>query len=443
MSLRFPLACLAALALWPATVGADDWPQWLGPQRDAVWRERGVVDAIPSDGLPVKWRKPVQLGYAGPAVADGRVIVMDYAKQAGQLQNNPGGVSKLTGKERVLCYSADDGSLLWKHEYDQPYSISYAGGPRCTPTVDDGRVYTCGAEGQLYCLDAETGKVIWAKLLTEQYDTATPIWGFAAHPLVDGDLLYVLAGGKGSVCVALNKATGEEVWRALSASEPGYCPPTMIEHAGRRQLLIWHPEAINGLDPETGKVFWSLPIKAGYRMSIHAPRKLGNRIYISAIGNVSAMIELADDKPDAKFLWQGTPRTSVYCANSTPFLHDGTIYGCDIESGALTAAQMSDGKRLWQTSDPLHEQPREARHATAFLVKHESRFFLFNEMGDLVLAHLTPEGYREQGRFHVLEPTNEAFGRKVVWSHPAFAERCLFARNDNELVCVDLSDARQ
>jgi outer membrane protein assembly factor BamB len=130
----------------------------------------------------------------------------------------------------------------------------------------------------------------------------------------------------------------------------------------------------------------------------------------------------------------------VYCSNSTPFLEDGVIYGCDVETGALIAADMTDGTRLWQTTQPTNGSERRSRHATAFLIKHEDRFLLFNELGDLILAQLSREAYSELGRFHVLEPTNEAFGRKVVWSCPAFAEKCMFARNDKELVCVDLAD---
>ena len=437
MTIVVGLLLLSAVPCGSAS--ADDWPQWMGPQRDAVWREQGIVESIPQEGLPTKWRVPVAWGYAGPAVAGDRVFVMDYVKASGEVRNNPGAVSELTGKERVLCFAAADGKLLWKHEYEQPYSISYAGGPRCTPTVDGDYVYTCGAEGQLLCLRAASGDVVWQKLLTKEYETKTPIWGFSAHPLVAGDLLYVLAGGEGSVCVALNKRTGKEVWRALSAAEPGYCPPTMIEHGGRKQLLIWHPESINGLNPDSGEVYWSLPIKAGYRMSINAPRKLDNHVYISAIGNVSAMIELDDAKPAAEIAWRGKAKHSVYCANSTPFLDDGMIYGCDVETGSLIGAAISDGERKWDSAKPTHNGPRRVRHATAFIVKHQDRFFLFNEKGDLILAKLSPEGYTEQGRFHVLEPTNEAFGRPVVWSHPAFAHKCLFARNDKELVCVDLS----
>ncbi len=432
--------CLATLST--SVCDAEDWPQWLGPQRDGVWRETGIIKNIPAKGLPIKWRAAVGLGYSGPAVADGKVFVMDYAKESGKLINNPGGTTRLTGKERVLCFSEKTGKLIWKHEYNQPYNISYAAGPRCTPTVEGDRVYTFGAEGRLTCLDVNSGDLVWSKLLTKEYKTKTPIWGYASHPLVSGDLLYAIAGGKGSVCVAFNKKTGKEVWRALSAGGQGYCPPTMINHAGTQQLLIWHPESLNSLNPLTGKVYWSLPIRAGYNMSIMAPRKLGNQLYISSIGNVSAMITLDDKRPAAKFSWHGKAKTSVFCSNGTPFLHDGMIYGCDIETGALIGASMKDGKRLWQTTKPTDNNPRRSRHATAFIVKHEDRFLLFSDVGDLIIADLSPEGYKEQGRFHVLAPTNEAFGRKVVWCHPAFANKCMFVRNDKELVCVDLADRR-
>ena len=431
------LACSLTSAL------ADDWPQWLGPNRDAVYQESGIVKTIPAAGLPVKWRVPVNYGYSGPAVVDGKVYLMDYIKQSGKLVNNPGGTTKLTGQERIFCLSAKTGDLIWEHQYDQPYSISYAGGPRCTPTVDQGKVYALGAEGRFTCLEADSGKVIWEKSIPQEYNTSTPLWGYASHPLVDGDLVYTLAGGNGSICIALNKHTGQEVWRALSAGDAGYCAPTMITHAGTKQLLIWTPESINSLNPLTGQLYWEIPLRPSYNMSIMGPRKLGNLVYASAIGQISAMIQLNDNQPTADILWRGRAKNSVYCANSTPLLDDGVIYGCDVESGALIAADMKDGTRLWETTDPTNNKERRPRHATAFLVKHEDRCFIFNELGELVLAKLTRERYQELGRFAVLEPTNEAFGRKVVWSHPAYAEKCLFARNDEELVCVDLSAANE
>ena len=129
----------------------------------------------------------------------------------------------------------------------------------------------------------------------------------------------------------------------------------------------------------------------------------------------------------------------MYCVNSTPFMQDTTIYGCDASTGAMIGVRLEDGERLWQTFEPTMGGTRRRPYGTAFLVKHEGRFFLFSETGDLILARLSQQGYEEISRFHVLEPTSHSFGRPVVWSHPAFAQRCLFARNDEELVCVDLA----
>ena len=422
-----------------ARLQADDWPQWMGPQRDSVWREDGIVDRFPKNGLKVTWRAKVQFGYAGPAVADGRVYVTDYAMGSGRVSNNSGTRDRLTGKERVLCFDVASGKQLWNYEYDRAYAISYPSGPRCTPTIDSGKVYTLGAEGDLLCLDAKSGQLVWSKLLTKGYNTQTPVWGFAAHPLVDGDLLYCVVGGKGSVAVAFNKNTGHEVWRALTAREPGYCPPTMIEHAGIRQLLIWHPESLNSLDPKTGKLYWSLPLKPSFGMSIAAPRQQGRYLFACGIGNAAVLLELDNMKPAVKEVWRGKAKTAVYSANSTPFVDKTSIYGVDTRTGALIGAKLETGERYWETFQATAGGTRRTGHATAFLVKHDRRFFLFNEAGDLVLANLSPQSYKELDRFHVLDPTNTTSGRNVVWSHPAFAARSLFARNDRELVRVSLA----
>src|SRR5262245_35584664 len=128
-----------------------------------------------------------------------------------------------------------------------------------------------GAEGRLCCLDADKGNEIWSHDFPNEYQVATPMWGFAAHPLVDGQKLICLVGGKGSVAIAFDKDTGKELWRALDAPDPGYCAPSIIEAGGTRQLLIWHPLAVNGLDPETGKVYWTVELKPDYGMSIQIP----------------------------------------------------------------------------------------------------------------------------------------------------------------------------
>ncbi len=443
MKYRF-LSIAASLAFFiPATVTADDWPRWLGPEMDATWRESGILDKFPEGGPKVHWRKPVAWGYGGPAVNDGRVFVMDYVKESGEIRNEPSGRDELTGKERVLCLDIASSDVVWKHEYDRPYSVSYGGGPRCTPTITNGKVFALGAEGNLWCLDEKKGEVIWSKDLPKEYKTETPIWGYAAHPLVHKGLVYCMVGGEGSIVVAFDEKTGEEKWKGLSSKEPGYCPPTIIEHAGVEQLIIWHPEAINSLNPATGDVYWSLPLKPAYGMSIMAPRKEGNFLFASGIVSVGALLELDDKKPAASFAWEASPKQGVFAANSTPLIHEGIIYGADINTSALIAARMSDGKRLWETTKPViaPDTKGSVRHGTAMLVRHEEsgRFFIFNEAGALILAELSPEGYKEISRFQAVEPTNNAFGRPVVWTTPAYAAKSVFIRNDKELIRVDLS----
>src|SRR5207244_3876391 len=133
----------------------------------------------------------------------------------------------------------------WKHEYPCAYRISFPAGPRCTPTVQDGKVYTLGAMGNLYCLDAADGKVLWSKDFPKEYQAPVPLWGFCGHPLVDGQKLFCVAGGPGSVAVALDKDTGKELWRSLTAKEQGYSAPTLIKAGGTRQLLIWDAAALH------------------------------------------------------------------------------------------------------------------------------------------------------------------------------------------------------
>ncbi|WP_417395417.1 PQQ-binding-like beta-propeller repeat protein [Gimesia chilikensis] len=435
MFLRF-FSCAAIVLFSTALTSAEDWSQWLGSGRSSIWEAEDIVDSFPQSGLKVEWRVPVGLGYSGPAVVDDKVYVLDYVKDSGEVVNNPGGTSKIEGQERVLCVSAENGKTIWEYAYSCPYDISYAAGPRCTPTVADGKVYALGAEGNFTCLDAATGKVVWSKDFKKEYQSKTPFWGHAASPLVDGDVVYCLVGGPGSVAVAFDKNTGKELWRALDNDDIGYCPPTMITHEGVKQLLIWHPKSLNSLNPETGQVYWSLPLKPQYNMSVTVPRKQEDFLYVSGIGDEAAWIELKG-KAKPEIAWKGKTREALFCCNSTPFIVGDTIYGSDIQSGDFVAVSLKDGKRLWASKE-VTQAGRRDRHATAFIVKHDDHFFLFTEKGDLVLADLSPSGYKEISRFHVLEPTNEAFGRPVVWSHPAFANQSLFARNDKELVRVSL-----
>jgi outer membrane protein assembly factor BamB len=440
------ISLIAATSASLAT--ADDWPQWMGLDRDGIYREAGIVERIPDEGLPIRWRVPIAGGYAGPAVADGRVFVTDYVATSGTSTNNPGARDRLTGQERVLCFDVASGKPLWEFAYDRTYNLSYANGPRATPTVDGDRVYVLGAEGDLLCLESATGKLVWKKQLAEEYHVESPIWGHAAHPLVHGDLLYCLAGGSGSVVVAMDKLTGEVMWQALSASEIGYCPPTIRQLGNRQQLLIWDADALHGLDPSTGKLFWTYPLKPGYGMAIAAPQVRGDRLFASGIGEKAVMMDFQPDGTPGDVLWEGKPKIGVY-SSTAPALFDGmAIYGADCGGGKFIAVNASDGARFWETfalttgGDELSTTAgnRRASSGTAFVVKHEDKFILFAETGELIFARFAPSGYTELGRMQILEATSDGpNNRKVVWSHPAFADRCVFARNDKELVCVSLA----
>src|SRR4051812_1140848 len=241
-------AALLLCLLLVSALRADDWPQWLGPQRDSVWRETGIIEKFPADGPKVRWRVAVNAGYTGPAVANGRVYLMDRkAGTAGPVRRGVQARGEIPGNERVLCLNEADGKLLWEQSYDCPYAMGYAAGPRATPLVSGGKVYTLGAEANLLCLDAEKGAVLWSHDFKKEYGAQTPTWGFAAHPLLDGNKLICLVGGPGCVVMAFDKDSGKELWRALDASGPGYCPPTLINAGGTRQLIVWHPQAVNSL----------------------------------------------------------------------------------------------------------------------------------------------------------------------------------------------------
>ncbi|MDB4766335.1 PQQ-like beta-propeller repeat protein [bacterium] len=424
-----------------STANADNWPAWMGAQRDGVYRETGIVDSIPESGLKVKWRMPISAGYAGPAVADGKVIVFDYVKSDGEVKNDPGTRVELKGSERITAMSAATGETIWQKSYDCPYSISYPAGPRCTPTINDDHVYTLGAEGDLQCRSMSDGEVVWKIGLKDKFNAEILIWGQSSHPLVDGDLLYTMVGGNGQGIVALNKMTGEVVWKALDAAA-GYCPPSIIEAGGVRQLIAFHPTGVTSLNPETGEKYWEHELTPLYQMSIARPMIDGNMLYASGIRNVSLMMELDTEKPGATELWRGSPKSSIFSANATPLFVNGTLYGSDCVMGSLIAVDGKTGERLWQTFEATRpSENRKVNHGTGFVTRigDTDRYFIFNEVGDLVMAKMTPEKFESLGRFHVLEPTGEAFGRDVVWSHPAYAEKTLFARNDKEIVAVDLA----
>ncbi len=437
---RFPFLAFFTLTIF--TLHAEDWPQWLGPQRDGVWREGGIVERLPTNGLKYRWRVPIGGGYTGPAVANGRVYVMDrqLAKDA-RPPSSAFSRGEIPGTERVLCLNEANGKTLWQHEYDCAYTVSYAAGPRVTPAIADGKIYTLGSEGNLFCLDAEKGTVIWSNDFKKSFQIKTPMWGFAGHPLAHGKKLFCLAGGNGSVTVAFDKDTGKELWRALSAKEPGYAPPMIYEFAGKQQLIIWHPEAVNSLDPETGTVFWTHPLTPSVRsgMTISTPRKVGDLLFLTSFYNGSLLLRIDSDKPSV--VWQSQKVSEketdgLHSVMATPLIENGYIYS-PCSYGQFRCLKLETGERLWETFAPTSGKSERWGHA--FIVKNGDRNFIFSEKGDLIIAKLTPEKYDEISRAHLIDAVNRDPGRLVVWSHPAFANKSIYARNDKEIVCVSLA----
>ncbi len=424
------------LLLSTSCLSAEDWPQWMGANRDNIWKERGILEKFPAGGPKVIWRAPVTGGYAGPSVANGRVYVTDYVTSDNVKVSNFDR-KEFSGKERVLCLDEATGKQIWKHEYPVKYSISYPAGPRCTPNVHHGKVYTLGAEGHLFCFDAKTGNVLWSKHFPKDYHTKTPLWGYAAHPLIDGNRLICVVGGEGSHAVAFDINTGKEIWKTITSSTQGYAPPVIMEIAGVRQLILFHPEAVASVNPKTGKRYWSEKYSATNGSTIMTPVRSGNLMYAGGFSKKNILIELSQDRPAAKTLWKDKPRAAIAAINVQPFVVGKTVYGFD-QTGYLFAMEMATGERIWQSTEPINSK-RPQGSATAFIIKNGDRFWMFNERGELLITKLSRKGYEEIDRAKVIKPTNTAFGREVVWSPPAWANRKVFLRNDEECLCIDLA----
>lgn len=432
---------LAALAVVFAVVSlarADDWPQWMGPNRDNVWKETGILDKFPAGGPKVLWRTPINAGYSGPAVAGGKVYITDRVLAKGAANpDDPFDIkNQVASNERVLCLDQKTGQEVWKKEYACAYQISYPAGPRCTPLVSGGKVYTLGAMGDLYCFKADTGEIVWNHDFKKKYGAKPAIWGYAAHPILDGQKLITLVGGEGSHVVAFDKDSGKELWKVHTDKEIGYAPPLFTEAGGKRQMIVAAPKSVYAVDPETGTELWNTPYNADNTSIIMTPVRSGDYLFIGGYRTKNLMLKLKADKPGVDVVFKDKKGAGLSPVNVQPFVQDGVVYGHD-EGGALLAVEIPSGKRLWDSPGPLAADPKGSD--TSFIVKNGDRFFFFNESGELVIGKLTPKGYDEIDRAKVIEQTGAAFGRKVVWCAPAYADKKMYVRNDKEIICVDLA----
>jgi outer membrane protein assembly factor BamB len=420
------LCCLPAAG---AALQADEWPQWRGPSRDGTWRETGLVAKFAGPQLALRWRAPIGSGYSGPTVASGRVYVTDRQVEPQQV-------------ERVHCLDWQTGRPLWTYTYDCPYeSVGYTAGPRAAVSIDEGRVYALGTMGHLHCLDAERGTVLWKKTPGAEYQLRVPIWGCASAPLVDGDLVIVQLGASGGAClVALDKRTGAEQWRALD-DPASYSAPIILQQAGQRVLVCWTGANVVGLDPATGKVHWRHPF-VPKRMVINVPTPVvsGDRLFVTAFYDGSLMLRLRQDELSVAELWRRRGASerdtdALHAMISTPYFEGDYVYGVD-SYGELRCLDARTGDRVWED---LTAVPK-ARWATIHMVRNGDRMWMFNERGELLIGTLSPQGFREISRAKLIEPTTDQLEQRggVCWSHPAYAYRHVFARNDRELVCASL-----
>jgi outer membrane protein assembly factor BamB len=417
---------------------AEDWPEWRGKGRMGTWTESGILDKFPEKGLTPVWRTPIYGGFAGPAVAAGRVFVTDFKRSAGK-----------KGTERALCLDERSGKILWTREWEVDYQgISYDTGPRATPTVDGDRVYIVGGSGKLLCLDSRTGKVNWQKDYAKDYGMQMPAWGIASSALVDGDRLIAIVGGQPDAKVmAFDKMTGKEIWRALpSDSEQGYSQPIMVEAGGTRQLIIWHPAAVVSLDPATGKVNWQQPFRINLGVTLSTPVMSESRLLVSSFYNGSMLLDLARAK--ANLIWKGKSVSEIntdglHTVVNTPVIEGDYIYGI-CSYGQFRCLNLKTGERVWETMEVTKEK---ARWASGFIVRHgangaSDRYFINNDRGELIIANLSAKGYQEISRTQLIKPTTNPGNRRelgvVNWTHPAYANRHIITRNDEEIISVSL-----
>jgi len=397
----------------PAALGGA-WPQWRGPRRDGVSDEAGLRTDWAQAPPPVVWKQPIGGGYSSVAVADGRLYTMD----------------KQGNDERVLCLDAGTGKELWAHRYRVDYSAlqGYTGGPRATPTVAGGRVFTVGATGVFLCLEAKPrdgrAHVLWQHNLAEKFGASPPGWGVACSPLVEGKLVCVQPGGaKGSVA-AFDTRTGEVAWTALS--EPsGYSSPVAATVAGVRQVICLTGKGLAGLRAADGKQLWYYRWPTEYDANIATPVLAGNYVFISSdYGAGCALLELDADGHG------GVRAAPVYVKrnklmrnhHASCVLYRGYLYGFDTSPDALKCVDLRTGREKWASRRP----------GKGSVLAADGALLVLTQEGSLALVAASPDGFRQQAELRdVLQGSD-------CWALPALADKRLYLRDQQHILCIDL-----
>jgi outer membrane protein assembly factor BamB len=289
-------------------------------------------------------------------------------------------------------------------------------------------LYVIGGTGHVHCLEAPTGNLLWENKLSNEFEI-DPL-SCRPSPLIEGNLLILFTGARPDACViALATDSGKLVWKALNESVSN-SSPIAITAANTRQLIVWTGESVTSLVPATGRIFWSERLLTNTNYSTATPVSEKNLLLISGF-----MLEIQADATSAIPVWPKSRAVSrrVLSNTSTPLLKGDFIYSAKSD-GELVCLDARTGEQLWATDKVTAVKSGASIHITP----NGDTVWLFTDEGNLIRAHLKPEGYQELGRAHLIEPTSHFSGKKLAWVPPAYANSCVFARNDKEVVCVSL-----
>ena len=387
---------------------AADWPQWRGPSRDGISTESGWSVSWPKEGLKQSWKAEVGAGYGAVSVSKGRLYVM----------------GNTADKDTVYCLDASTGKEVWAFSYDctakDPNGYH---GTRSTPTVDGDLVFTTSRQGHLFCLGAGDGNVKWSKEFQKDFGGKTPTWGFSISPLVENGLVIVEPGGSGAAVVALKKDTGEEAWKS-DGPPAGYSSPVTYTLNGERFIAVFSAQGGAGRRLSDGKEVWSFPWKTSYDVNAATPIVDGSKVFISSgYGTGCALYDVGTNS--AQEVWKNkNMRNHV----NSCVLWKGYLYGFD--EGLLKCLDFNTGEVKWS----------EGKYGKGSLMLADGKLLLYSERGQLGLAEASPEGYKELAFVQALQVRQSYPGgaAKQTWAMPVLANGKVYCRSQDDLVCLDV-----
>lgn len=404
------------LGLGAAVAMAADWPTWQGPARDNHSPDTGLLKQWPDGGPKLLWTfDNAGRGYSSPAIVGGRIYFTGSRDDEAQ----------------VICLDAS-GKELWSApigpDPGQGYNTGWGGGPRGAPTVSDGRVYAMSAAGDLACLSITDGKPVWRKSLVKDFGGTIPSWGYSESPLVDGDRVLVTPGGKGGAIVALDKATGEEVWRSKKLTdEAQYSSLVIAEAGGKRQYVQLFMKQFAGVDAADGALLWTSDWRQGRTAVIPTPIVKDDLVYITAgYGAGCKLVKIGADS--AEDVWENKVMKNHH---GGVVLVGDHLYGFSDGAGLLCQS-LKTGERVWSEKGEDLEKGS-VHYADGML------YCLDEANGSAFLVEATPEGYREKGRFGLPRTTKlRDDNRGKVWTHPVVLDGRLYLRDQDLFFCFDV-----